>query len=67
MALGKAYDGNAASLGRLGLGVDANILKSKDFNLIFQELTKTFGCTSFILLYTKCKLLKNSSPLTFIT
>jgi len=43
MALGKAYDGNAASLGRLGLGVDANILKSKDFNLIFQELTKTFG------------------------
>jgi hypothetical protein len=43
MALGKAYDGNAASLGRLGLGVDANILKSKDFNLIFKELTKTFG------------------------
>lgn len=43
MALGKAYDGNAASLGRLGLGVDANILKSKDFNAIFQELTKTFG------------------------
>ena len=43
MALGKAYDGNAASLGRLGLGVDANILKSKDFNLIFQELTRTFG------------------------
>jgi hypothetical protein len=43
MALGKAYDGNAASLGRLGLGVDANILKSKDFNSIFQELTETFG------------------------
>ena len=43
MALGKAYDGNAASLGRLGLGVDANILKSKDFNLIFKELTNTFG------------------------
>jgi len=43
MALGKAYDGNAASLGRLGLGVDANILKSKDFNLIFKELTETFG------------------------
>jgi hypothetical protein len=41
-ALGKAYDGNAASLGRLGLGVDANILKSKDFNKIFNTLTKTF-------------------------
>ena len=43
MALGKAYDGNAASLGRLGLGIDANILKSKDFDLIFKELTSTFG------------------------
>lgn len=42
-ALGKAYDGNATSLGRLGLGVDSNILKSKDFNLIFKELTATFG------------------------
>lgn len=43
MALGKAYDGNALSLGRLGLGIDANILKSKDFDLIFKELTQTFG------------------------
>lgn len=43
MALGKAYDGNSASLGRLGLGLDANILKSKDFDKIFNELTKTFG------------------------
>jgi hypothetical protein len=43
MALGKAYDGNSASLGRLGLGIDSSILKSKDFNLIFNELTKTFG------------------------
>lgn len=42
-ALGKAYDGNATSLGRLGLGIDSSILKSKDFNLIFNELTKTFG------------------------
>lgn len=42
-ALGKAYDGNSASLGRLGLGLDANILKSKDFDLIYQQLTKTFG------------------------
>ena len=43
MALGKAYDGNSASLGRLGLGLDANIIKSKDFDKIFVELTKTFG------------------------
>lgn len=42
-ALGKAYDGNAASLGRLGLGLDESIIKSKDFDLIGKELTKTFG------------------------
>lgn len=42
-ALGKAYDGNAASLGRLGLGLDDSILKSKDFDVIGKELTKTFG------------------------
>jgi hypothetical protein len=42
-ALGKAYDGNSASLGRLGLGLDDSILKSKDFDVIGKELTKTFG------------------------
>jgi hypothetical protein len=42
-ALGKAYDGNATSLGRLGLGIDSSILKSKDFDVIGKELTKTFG------------------------
>jgi hypothetical protein len=42
-ALGKAYDGNAASLGRLGLGLDATILKGGDTDAIFQTLTKTFG------------------------
>jgi len=42
-ALGKAYDGNALALGRLGLGIDQSILKSKDFDLIGKELTKTFG------------------------
>ena len=41
-ALGKAYDGNLASLGRLGLGIDQSILKSKDFDLVFNTLTKTF-------------------------
>jgi hypothetical protein len=42
-ALGKAYDGNATSLGRLGLGLDATILKGGDTDLIFQNLTQTFG------------------------
>lgn len=42
-ALGKAYDGNTTALGRLGLGLDAGILKSKDFDAIFQQLTSTFG------------------------
>jgi hypothetical protein len=42
-ALGKAYDGNATSLGRLGLGLDQSVLKSKDFNTIYETLTKTFG------------------------
>jgi cell division protein FtsB len=42
-ALGKAYDGNATSLGRLGLGLDATILKGGDTDAIFQTLTTTFG------------------------
>jgi hypothetical protein len=42
-ALGKAYDGNLNALGRLGLGIDASILKSKDFDLVFNSLTQTFG------------------------
>ena len=42
-ALGKAYDGNLNALGRLGLGLDQSILKSKDFDLVFNTLTDTFG------------------------
>lgn len=42
-ALGRAYDGNTTALGRLGLGLDAGLIKSKDFNAIFQELDRTFG------------------------
>jgi len=42
-ALGKAYDGNLNALGRLGLGIDQSILKSKDFDLVFNTLTDTFG------------------------
>lgn len=42
-SLGKAYDGNTQALGRLGLGLDSAILKSKDTDLIFKTLTNTFG------------------------
>lgn len=42
-ALGRAYDGNTTALGRLGLGIDASLLKSKDFNAIYQTLNRTFG------------------------
>ena len=41
--MGKAYDGNLNSLGKLGLGIDSSILKSKDFNKVFNTLTDTFG------------------------
>jgi hypothetical protein len=40
--LGKAFDGNAASLGRLGLGLDESILKSKDFGIIYAALMDKF-------------------------
>lgn len=42
-ALGRAYDGNTTALGRLGLGIDANLIKSKDFNAIYETLNSTFG------------------------
>ncbi len=42
-ALGKAYDGNLTSLSRLGLGIDQSILKTKDFDLVYNNLAGTFG------------------------
>ena len=42
-ALGKAYDGNYTALNRLGLGIDQSLIKSKDFNAIYQNLNSTFG------------------------
>lgn len=42
-ALGKAYDGNFASLQRLGLGLDATLLKSKDQDKIMSTLRSTFS------------------------
>ena len=43
IALGKAYDGNTAALGKLGLGLDANLLKSKDNEAIIKSLEATYG------------------------
>lgn len=42
-AIGKAYDGNAVSLGKLGLGIDSAVLKSGDLNLIISTLRQNFG------------------------
>jgi hypothetical protein len=42
-ALGKAYDGNTTALGKLGLGLDANLLKSKDNEAIITSLEGTYG------------------------
>ena len=42
-ALGKAYDGNTTALNKLGLGLDANLLKSKDNEAIIKSLEATYG------------------------
>lgn len=42
-ALGRAYDGNTAALNKLGLGLDANLLKSKDNEAIIKSLETTYG------------------------
>jgi hypothetical protein len=42
-ALGKAYDGNTTALNKLGLGLDANLLKSKDNEAIIKSLETTYG------------------------
>lgn len=41
-SLGKAYDGNTAALGRLGLGIDQTIIKSGDFDAVYTALRGTF-------------------------
>lgn len=40
--LGKAYDGNLGALKRLGVPLDASIIKAKDFDAAVKELSKTF-------------------------
>jgi hypothetical protein len=42
-SLGKAYDGNTNALGRLGLGIDQSILKTKDFDLVYNTLKTSFA------------------------
>ena len=41
-SLGKAYDGNTNALGKLGLGIDQSILKTKDFDKVYTSLRGTF-------------------------
>jgi hypothetical protein len=42
-ALGRAYDGNTTALGKLGLGLDSNLLKSKNNDKIIRQLETTYG------------------------
>jgi hypothetical protein len=43
LALGKAYNGNLGSLTKLGIALDPNIVKTKDFGAAQAELNKQFG------------------------
>jgi len=42
-AIGKAYDGNTAALGKLGIGLSSTQLKTMDFTQVQQRLTDLFG------------------------
>lgn len=42
-ALSKAYNGNIGALTKLGIPLDANIIKTKDFNKATDQLQKLFG------------------------
>lgn len=43
IALGRAANGNVGSLSRLGIPLDENVKKSKDFNAALQALNEQFG------------------------
>jgi hypothetical protein len=43
LALSKAYNGNLGALTKLGVPLDANIIKTKDFDKATDELQKLFG------------------------
>jgi hypothetical protein len=42
-ALGKAYDGNLGALKRIGVPLDENIIKTKDFDAATKALSETFA------------------------
>ena len=46
LSLGKASLGNFTSLKKLGVPIDENVLKSKDFQKVLESLTATFGGAS---------------------
>jgi hypothetical protein len=43
LTLAKAYNGNIGALTKLGIPLDENIKKSKDFNVVQDELVRLFG------------------------
>lgn len=43
LGLAKAYNGNIGALTKLGIPLDQNIIKTKDFDAAAAELTKLFG------------------------
>jgi len=43
LALGKAFNGNLGGLTKLGIALDPNIIKTKDFGAAQAELNKQFG------------------------
>lgn len=43
LALSKAYNGNLGALTKLGIPLDANIIKTKDFEAATDQLQKLFG------------------------
>jgi hypothetical protein len=43
LGLAKAYNGNLGALTKLGVPLDANIIKTKDFDAAVLTLTETFG------------------------
>lgn len=43
LGLAKAYNGNLGALTKLGIPLDANIVKTKDFDAATKVLTETFG------------------------
>jgi len=46
MAMGRAATGNVGALTRMGIPLDENTKKSKNFNAVVDQLTKTFGGAS---------------------